>query len=134
MKKSNLASTTDDLWVEVFPEFTDLPKFEFTQSATVILSNDDLEVSFLIAGNYVVYKIDYKMMPAHHPEKFNYIIYNATELEKNRRKVFKIFDRKMSEITLGEATYDIGLLFSGGRVFSDTHFIEGKYQVQNTVL
>lgn len=128
-KKSNLANTTEDLWVEVFEEFVDLPKFEFNGSEKSILSNDELEVKYLIADHYVIYRIDYIMMPEHHPEKYNYIVYDITELEEKRRKVYKIFDREMSEITLGEATYDIGLLFSGGRVFSDTHFIEKRYKL-----
>jgi len=127
-KKSNLASSTDDLWVEVFDDFTDLPAFEFDGTEESIHRSDDLEVSFKIAGHYVVYKVVYSMLPDSHPEKFNYLIYDSNELENNRRKVFKFFTRYMDEITLGEATYDIGILFSGGRVFSETHFIAQKYK------
>ncbi len=127
-RNSNLASTTEDLWVEVFEEFTDLPSFKFNGSESLILTNEELEVRYQPVSHYVVYRIDYVMMPEHHPEKYNYIIYDITELEENRRKVYKIFTKDMEEITLGEATYDIGLLFSGGRVFSDTHFIEMRYK------
>lgn len=127
-KKSNLASSTEDLWVEVFEDFTDLPPFEFDGSETSIHSSDDLCVTFKMAGHYVVYKVVYSLLPDNHPEKFNYLIYNSQELEINRRKVFKFFTRYMDEITLGEATYDIGILFSGGRVFSETHFIAQEYK------
>ena len=127
-KQSNLASTTEDLWVEVFDEFTDLPSFTFYGSEQVILENDDLQVRFQTKGHYVIYQIDYSMMPENHPEKRHFLVYDITELEENRRKVYKIFTKDMEEITLGEATYDIGLLFSGGRVFSDTHFIKQKYR------
>ena len=126
--KSNLASSTDDLWVEVFDDFVDLPPFEFDGSESVIHTSDDLTVSFKKAGKYVVYKVTYALLPDTHPEKFNFLIYDSLELEENRRKVFKFFTRYMDEITLGEATYDIGILFSGGRVFSETHFIEQKYK------
>ena len=68
-KQSNLASTTEDLWVEVFDEFTDLPSFTFDGSEQVILENDDLQVRFQIKGHYVIYQIDYSMMPEIHPEK-----------------------------------------------------------------
>ncbi|MGB0525479.1 MAG: hypothetical protein ACPGJS_21060 [Flammeovirgaceae bacterium] len=128
-KKSNLASSTDDLWVEVFEDFVDLPAFEFDGTEPIIHSSDDLTVTFQKAGKYIVYKVVYSLLPADHPERFNYLIYDSVELEENRRKVFKFFTRYMDEITLGEATYDIGILFSGGRVFSETHFIEQKYKV-----
>ena len=127
-QKSNLASTTDDLWVEVFADFDDLPDFNFDGSETCIHASDDLIVTFKIAGHYAVYKVVYSMLPNHHPEKFNYLVYDTVELEENKRKVFKFFTRYMDEITLGEATYDIGILFSGGRVFSETHFIAQHYK------
>lgn len=127
-KKSNLASSTDDLWVEVFADFVDLPPFEFDGTEELIHTSDDLAVSFKKAGKYIIYKVIYSLLPENHPEKFNYLIYDSVELEENRRKVFKFFTRYMDEITLGEATYDIGILFSGGRVFSETHFIEQKYK------
>ena len=126
--KSNLASTTDDLWVEVFTDFDDLPKFEFNGTEPIIHQSDDLIVAFKMADYYVVYKVIYQLLPDHHPEKFNYLVYDSIELEQNRRKVFKFFTRYLDEITLGEATYDIGILFSGGRVFSETHFIDQQYK------
>ena len=127
-KKSNLASSTEDLWVEVFEDFVDLPEFEFTGAEPCIHESDDIVVTFLQAGHYAVYKVVYVQLPENHPEKLNYLVYDIDELEQNRRKVFKFFTRYMDEITLGEATYDIGILFSGGRVFAETHFIDQHYK------
>ena len=127
-RPSNLSSTTEDLFVEVFEDFVDLPDFSFTGKEPFIHKSEDLEVSFLVAGHYVVYKAVYCMLPESHPEAVNFLVYNIDELENNRRKVYKFFTRNMEEITLGEATYDIGILFSGARVFAETHFIEMGYR------
>jgi hypothetical protein len=118
----------EDLYVEVFPPFLDLPDFTFTGFETVLCDNEDLLVSYQRVGHYIVYLLVYKMLPEDHPEALNYIAYDIDALEQEERKVYKIYNRYMDELTLGEATYDIGLLFSGGRVLSDTHFIEMGYK------
>lgn len=127
-QKSNLASTTDDLWVEVFADFDDLPEFSFTGEEAIIHTSDDLLVTHQMAGDYAVYQVIYRLLPEDHPERLNYLVYDTIELEQQKRKVFKFFTRYMDEITLGEATYDIGILFSGGRVFAETHFIGQHYK------
>lgn len=116
-----------DLYVETFPEFTDLPDFEFTGQEATIHQTADVTVKLLYTGHYIVYQLRYTLLPESHPDGISYIIYDKDALEQEHKKVYKIFNGRMQEMSLGEATYDLGLLFSEGRVFSDTHFIERRY-------
>ena len=113
--------------VETFDDFDDLPEFYFNGSENPIMSNEEIQLDYLIASHYVVYRIIYKNMPPSHLHNRSYLIYDSKELKEHRRKVYKIFDSKMDEIGLGPGTYDIGLLFSEGRVYADSHFIKMKY-------
>ena len=114
---------SEDLYVEVFPPFTDLPEFSFSGEEILIRSNADIQVNMQEAGHYAIYKLRYTQLPESHPDGTSYIIYDIDALTQKNRKVYKIFNRNMLEMTLGEATYDLGLLFSEGRVYSDTHFL-----------
>jgi hypothetical protein len=127
--KSNLSSSTEDLYVEEFPPFLDLPPFSFDGGEAAIHQSDDLTVSFQVLGHYAVYRAVYHMLPPGHPESMNYLAYDINALEQQQRKVYKFYTKGMEEISLGVATYDIGLLFSGARVFAETHFIEGGYRL-----
>lgn len=121
-------STHNLIDVETFDDFKDLPDFVFNGEESNIMSNDEIQLDFLKSSHYVVYRIIYKNMPPSHLHNRSYLIYDSDQLENNKYKVYKIFDSKMDEIGLGPGTYDIGLLFSEGRVYADSHFIKGQYQ------
>ena len=117
----------EGLYVETFPPFTDLPDFEFTGEERASHETSDVVVRLREAGHYMVYQLRYTMLPATHPDGISYIVYDKEAWEQDGKKVYKIFNGRKEEMTLGEATYDLGLLFSEGRVFSDTHFLERRY-------
>lgn len=108
--------------VESFAPFTDLPEYRFGEDAHTVFGSQDIIVRMLEAGHYVVYRIRYVMMPEGFSETYTDIVYDLDELRQNKRKVYKIFDALGNEMTLGQGTYDVGLLFSGGRVYADKHF------------
>lgn len=108
--------------VESFEPFGDLPGYQFTATSTVVFDSQDLQVSVLEAGHFAIYRITYLLMPPGHPGRYSDLVYDLRELQEQRRKVYQIYDAKGSPMTLGQGTYDIGLLFSGGRVYADRHF------------
>ena len=112
--------------VDTFDDFEDLPEFDFDGSELVVRDSPDLKVTFKEKGHYACYKADYKVLPEEHPEKIFFLIFDIDEIMTNRKKVYKMYGPDGSEITLGRGTYELGLNFSGGRVYADTHFL-GKY-------
>ena len=110
--------------LEQFAPFEDLPAFKFQGQEPIAFENQEVSVKYLKAGRYQVYRITYLLIPESHPDRHTFIIYNIESLRKKQQKVYKVFDGKMEEIGLSQATYDIGILFSGGRVFADHHFLK----------
>lgn len=108
--------------VESFAPFTDLPEYSFGPQDHTVFSSQDITVQMQERGHYAIYRIRYVMMPEGFAETSTDIVYDLDELRNNKRKVYKIFDALGNEMTLGQGTYDVGLLFSGGRVYADKHF------------
>ncbi|MEM7552017.1 MAG: hypothetical protein AAF363_20205 [Bacteroidota bacterium] len=114
--------------VDTFGEFKDLPALDFDGDVHVVRDSPDLRVTFKEVNHYAIYKADYKILPEDHPEKAFYIVFDIDKLRKQSKKVFKMYDVNGKEITLGRGTYDLGLNFSGGRVYADTHFLNTYYK------
>jgi len=110
--------------------FASLPAFTFTGNEAVVYASNDLRVSWLAVGQYVVYKLDYLLLPNHLPHGFTWLVFNTHALQKKQQKVFYLYNSKQQSISLGQGTYDIGLLFSGGRVYADKHFFQHFAQGQ----
>ena len=108
--------------VESFEPFAGLPDYHFTSAAPVVFDSQDLRVSVLEEGRFVIYRITYLLMPHGHVGAYTDLVYDLSELREQRRKVYQIYDGHGQTMTLGQGTYDIGLLFSGGRVYADKHF------------
>ena len=110
--------------LEQFEPFDDLPYFVFGGNEPAAFENDDVVVQYLQCGHYQIYRITYLLIPDSHPDRCTFIIYDIDALRKQGRKVYKVYDGKLEEIGLSRATYDIGILFSGGRVYADGHFLK----------
>jgi len=116
--------------VEQYEPFHDLPSLDFDGKEETIFASQDILVLHKKVGHYAIYRVEYIVLPQHHPNKFTFHIFDIAILEKKRKKEFKIYNAKMKEITLGQGTYDIGLNFSGGRIYSDSHFRKTYYENQ----
>lgn len=112
------------LELEKFAPFEDLPEFDFVGQQIIIFENKEIVVAYLKAGHYQVYRITYLLIPNSHPDRHSFIVYDTDALRLRQRKVYKVFNGQMEEIGLSRATYDIGILFSGGRVYADAHFLK----------
>ncbi len=104
--------------------FAQLPAFEFTGSEAVVYQTNDLKVSWLPVEGYVVYRLDYLLLPNHLPDGYTWLVFDMTALQQHQKKVFYLYNSLKQPISLGQGTYDIGLLFSGGRVYADKHFLQ----------
>ncbi|MGI9543645.1 MAG: hypothetical protein ACR2MX_10330, partial [Cyclobacteriaceae bacterium] len=107
------------LELEQFAPFDDLPKFVFENQHETVFENNEIALQYLNAGHYQVYRITYLLIPESHPDRYSFIIYDIDALRFRQQKVYKVFNGQMDEIGLSRATYDIGILFSGGRVYAD---------------
>jgi len=111
------------LELEQFAPFDDLPKFDFENQNETVFENNEIVLAYLRSGHYQVYRITYSLIPESHRDRHSYIVYDVDALKLRQKKVYKVFNSRMEEIGLSRATYDIGILFSGGRVYADAHFL-----------